>query len=117
MCYSQQSVKRHVSIIMKKLKADSRTHAVALALRRGLISLPDKAGSGGETPGRHANETRRDHSPYDEVYSELKREIALLAEQVAMLADLIADNGKYPANLVSYQMMSPRRLRRGLNLN
>lgn len=117
MCYSQQSVKRHVSIIMRKLKADSRTHAVALAIRRGLIGLPDKSNVSDEMPGRRAPGNHAEDSRFAESYSELKHEIALLGEQVAILADLLAENGLSPTNLMSYHMLTPKRLRRGLNLN
>jgi len=118
MCYSQQSVKRHVSTIMKKLKADSRTHAVSLAIRRGLIELPERLDGDDDASSRRVSSTHTKHSRYDEAYSELKQEIALLAEQVAILADLIAENGKSPTNRVSYhQMLMRRRTWRALHLN
>jgi DNA-binding CsgD family transcriptional regulator len=36
-----QTIRNHVSSIMKKLHGKDRTHAVVIALRRGLISLED----------------------------------------------------------------------------
>jgi DNA-binding NarL/FixJ family response regulator len=37
---SEDTVKGHLKIIMAKLSANDRTHAVTIALRRGFISLP-----------------------------------------------------------------------------
>lgn len=39
LCISEQTVKSHVTTIMSKLGANDRTHAVAIGLRRGVISL------------------------------------------------------------------------------
>jgi len=36
---SQQTVKNHITSIMRKLGANNRAHAVTLAMRQGLISL------------------------------------------------------------------------------
>jgi len=38
---SEQTIKNHVSAIMRKLNANDRAHAVVLAIRRGLISLEE----------------------------------------------------------------------------
>jgi DNA-binding NarL/FixJ family response regulator len=38
---SDQTVKNHITSICKKFNANDRTHAVVIALRRGLISLED----------------------------------------------------------------------------
>ena len=42
---SEQTIKNHVSAILRKLNANDRAHAVVLAIRAGLIGL-------GETPGQ-----------------------------------------------------------------
>jgi DNA-binding NarL/FixJ family response regulator len=39
---SEQTIKNHVSAILRKLNANDRAHAVVLAIRRGLIRLGDK---------------------------------------------------------------------------
>jgi len=39
---SEQTIKNHVSAILRKLTANDRAHAVVLAMRRGLIKLNDK---------------------------------------------------------------------------
>lgn len=36
---SEQTIKNHVSAILRKLNANDRAHAVVLAIRRGWISL------------------------------------------------------------------------------
>ena len=36
---SEQTIKNHVSAILRKLNANDRAHAVVLAIRRGLISI------------------------------------------------------------------------------
>jgi two-component system response regulator DegU len=36
---SEGTVKNHVSEILRKLQANDRTHAVVLAIRRGLLDL------------------------------------------------------------------------------
>jgi len=117
MSYSQQSVKRHVSIIMRKLKADSRAHAVTLAIRRGLIDLPDRPDVDEDASSRRVSSPNTKPSRYDEAYAELKREIALLTEQVAILVDLMGDSVKSPTNPVSYRMLAARKARRAFNLN
>jgi len=38
---SQETVKSHVRHILAKLEADTRTHAVAIALRESMIKYPD----------------------------------------------------------------------------
>jgi DNA-binding NarL/FixJ family response regulator len=38
-CISEQTVKNHITSILRKLVANDRTHAVVLALRQGLIRL------------------------------------------------------------------------------
>ena len=38
---SEQTIKNHVSFIMRRLGAANRAHAVFLALRRGLIGFDD----------------------------------------------------------------------------
>jgi DNA-binding NarL/FixJ family response regulator len=38
---SEQTVKSHITAIMSKLGANDRTHAVAIGLKRGIISLPN----------------------------------------------------------------------------
>lgn len=45
---SEQTVKAHMKNIMEKLGARDRTHAVTLALKRGIISLDDASGDGGD---------------------------------------------------------------------
>jgi two-component system response regulator DegU len=39
---SEQTIKNHVSAILRKLNANDRAHAVVLAIRQGLISLEEK---------------------------------------------------------------------------
>jgi len=39
---SEQTIKNHVSAILRKLNANDRAHAVALALRNGWISAEEK---------------------------------------------------------------------------
>ena len=39
---SEQTIKNHVSAILRKLNANDRAHAVVLAIRRGLIPLNEK---------------------------------------------------------------------------
>ena len=39
---SEQTIKNHVSAILRKLNANDRAHAVALALRNGWISAEGK---------------------------------------------------------------------------
>lgn len=39
LCISEQTIKNHVTSILRKLKAHNRTHAVVLAVRNGWISL------------------------------------------------------------------------------
>jgi len=41
-----QTIKNHVSAILDKLQAKNRTHAVAIALKRGEIGSPDKEKTG-----------------------------------------------------------------------
>jgi two-component system NarL family response regulator len=41
---SEQTVKAHMKSIMEKLGVGDRTHAVTMALRRGIISLDDETG-------------------------------------------------------------------------
>jgi len=36
---SEQTIKNHITSILRKLAANDRTHAVVLALRHGLISV------------------------------------------------------------------------------
>ena len=36
---SEQTIKNHVSSILRKLNANDRAHAVVLAMRKGLISI------------------------------------------------------------------------------
>ena len=38
---SEQTIKNHVSAILRKLNANDRAHAVVLAIRQGLIKLGD----------------------------------------------------------------------------
>lgn len=38
---THQTVKNHVSTIMSKLKANDRTHAAVIALRSGLVEIPE----------------------------------------------------------------------------
>lgn len=38
---THQTVKNHVSAILGKLKANDRTHAAVIALRRGMIQIPE----------------------------------------------------------------------------
>ena len=38
---SEQTIKNHITSILRKLDANYRTHAVVLALRHGLISMPN----------------------------------------------------------------------------
>ena len=38
----EATVKSHVTSILSKLGANDRTHAVTIALRRGIIDLPNK---------------------------------------------------------------------------
>jgi DNA-binding NarL/FixJ family response regulator len=40
---SEQTIKNHVSAILRKLNANDRAHAVVLAIRRGLIRLNEGA--------------------------------------------------------------------------
>jgi len=40
---SEQTIKNHVSAILRKLNANDRAHAVALAMRNGWISVEEKA--------------------------------------------------------------------------
>jgi two-component system response regulator DegU len=40
---SEQTIKSHVSAILRKLNANDRAHAVALAIRNGWISINDKS--------------------------------------------------------------------------
>ena len=40
---SEQTIKSHVSAILRKLNANDRAHAVALAIRSGWISLGGKS--------------------------------------------------------------------------
>jgi len=44
MLISEQTVKAHMKRIMEKLGVGDRTHAVTMALRRGIISLDDETG-------------------------------------------------------------------------
>ena len=39
---SEQTIKNHVASIMLKLNANARTHAVVIAVRKGLISIEQK---------------------------------------------------------------------------
>lgn len=39
LCISEQTVKNHITSILRKLVANDRTHAVVLALRQGVIRL------------------------------------------------------------------------------
>ena len=39
---SEQTVKNHISAILRKLNANDRAHAVVLAIRRGLISIEER---------------------------------------------------------------------------
>ena len=41
---SEQTIKSHVSAILRKLNANDRAHAVALAMRNGWISAEGKSG-------------------------------------------------------------------------
>ena len=41
---SAETVKSHVGALLKKLGANSRTHAVAIALRDGLLAKEGRAG-------------------------------------------------------------------------
>jgi len=43
---SEQTIKSHVSAILRKLNANDRAHAVALAMRSGWISMGDKHNGG-----------------------------------------------------------------------
>ncbi len=38
---SEQTIKNHVSAIMRKLNANDRAHAVVLAIRHGMISIEE----------------------------------------------------------------------------
>jgi len=40
---SEQTIKSHVSAILRKINANDRAHAVALAIRNGWISVGDKS--------------------------------------------------------------------------
>jgi two-component system response regulator DegU len=44
---SEQTIKSHVSAILRKLNANDRAHAVALAMRSGWISMSHKHNGGG----------------------------------------------------------------------
>ena len=44
---SSETIKTHVRNAMTKLEANTRVHAIAIALREGYISPPDNAGVGG----------------------------------------------------------------------
>ena len=39
MCVSEQTIKNHITCILRKLDANNRTHAVVLSLRNGWISI------------------------------------------------------------------------------
>ena len=41
---SEQTIKNHVSAILRKLNANDRAHAVVLAIRHGWISAEEKPG-------------------------------------------------------------------------
>jgi DNA-binding NarL/FixJ family response regulator len=45
-CISEQTVKNHITSILRKLVANDRTHAVVLALRQGLIRLDSLVSAG-----------------------------------------------------------------------
>jgi DNA-binding NarL/FixJ family response regulator len=45
---SVETVKSHVGALLKKLGANSRTHAVAIALREGLLARPPGEGRSGD---------------------------------------------------------------------
>jgi len=48
---SEQTIKNHITSIMRKLNANDRTHAVVLAMRRGWLNIEETAGiSGLEQP-------------------------------------------------------------------
>jgi DNA-binding CsgD family transcriptional regulator len=116
MCYSQQSVKRQMAAIMRKLGAKSRTHAIALAVAYGLIDVRSKANAR-EMHVRRAAETHSGDPRPGESYAELKLGIAMLSEQLAMLADLIAENRQHQRDMAPYHIPAPRRLRKALNLD
>jgi DNA-binding NarL/FixJ family response regulator len=48
---SEQTIKNHVSAILRKLNANDRAHAVFLALRNGWISI--EVGNNGKNKGEH----------------------------------------------------------------
>lgn len=45
LCVSEDTVKSHMRNIVSKLSANDRTHAVTIALRRGIFSLLDRRGA------------------------------------------------------------------------
>jgi DNA-binding NarL/FixJ family response regulator len=46
LCIEETTVKNHISNILSKLGANDRTHAVTIALQRGIIELEMRQGSG-----------------------------------------------------------------------
>lgn len=53
---STQTVKNHISSILRKLSLNDRTQAVLYALRRGWIGTPDTIRGGGASEAREKNE-------------------------------------------------------------
>ncbi len=49
---SEQTVKNHITAILRKLDANDRTHAVVMALRQGWISLKEEGASEEQRPSR-----------------------------------------------------------------
>jgi DNA-binding NarL/FixJ family response regulator len=47
---SEQTIKNHVSAILRKLNANDRAHAVFIAIRNGLISVQATSDGGGQQP-------------------------------------------------------------------
>lgn len=41
---SEQTIKNHITSMMRKLNANDRTHAVVLAIRSGLLNVDEDAG-------------------------------------------------------------------------
>ena len=90
MSYSEQGIKYHVTLILRRLGAKSRAHAVAAAIQHGLLDANMAGNRRLIVEGLTDLRNRSDES----LYTELIEQILALKEEVARLTRQIRAGGE-----------------------
>jgi DNA-binding CsgD family transcriptional regulator len=99
---SEQTIKNHMTTIMRKLGAKDRTHAIVIAVRLGFLEIEDGDG-GGRLPLRAiANELNLLRAEIETVIADVQRTLAsdpapLVAQIIALAEEIPAEEPAAPA--------------------